>query len=100
MTLYLKGYKIDKEKIRSEFPRQPRHSNDNYVLGYYKPILNNIPRDAYDYLLSGREPDGKSVLVLVLALGYDREELEGITVSSDGFPKGSFAVLTPGIWEY
>ena len=100
MTLYLKGYKLDNEKIRSVFPRQPRHSDDDYVWGYYEPIIDSIPRDAYNTLLSGRDSDGKPVLVFVLALGYDREELEDITVTPDGFPKGSLEVLTLGIWEY
>ena len=100
MTLYLKGYKIDKEKIRSEFPRQPRHLDDDYVHGYFEPIIDHIPRDAYNCLLSGRDTNGKPVLVFVLMLGYDREELEGTAMSLDGFPEGSIKVLTPGIWEY
>ena len=100
MTLFLKGYKLDPAKIRTEFPRQSRHLDDDYVLGYYEPIIDNIPREAYKYLLASRYSDGKPVLVFVLELGYDQGVLEGITLTPDGFPNGSLDVLTLGIWEY
>lgn len=103
MVLYLKGYKLDNEKIRSRFPREPEDSDKddlNYVLSFYEPIIDSIPRTAYKHLLSGRDSDNNPVLVFVFELGYDQKALEGITVSPDGFPKGSLNVLTLGIWEY
>jgi hypothetical protein len=101
MTLYLKGYKLDREKIRSRFPREPEDlDNDRYELGYFGPIIDSIPRTAYKRLLSIEDSDGTHILVFVLELGYNRKALEDITVSPDGFPKLSLNVLTLGIWEY
>jgi hypothetical protein len=101
MTLYLKGYRLDCEKIRSRFPREPKDlDKEFYELSYYGPIIDNIPRTAYKHLLSGRDSDGNPILVFVLELGDDRKALEGITVSPDGFPRPSLNVLTLGIWEY
>lgn len=69
MTLYLKGYGLDEEKIRTVFPRQPRHEGNNfYEPSYYELIVDSIPREAYKHLISGRDSDGKPVLVLVLVL--------------------------------
>ena len=52
MTLYLKGYGLDEEKIRIVFPRQPRHEGNNfYELSYYELIVDNIPREAYKHLI-------------------------------------------------
>lgn len=59
---------------------------EKYELSYYRPIINSIPRAAYKHLICGWDSDGKSTLVFVLELGYDRKALEGITVTSDGFP--------------
>jgi hypothetical protein len=49
-TLYLKGYKLDRQKIRSRFPIEDYESEDNYELNYYRPIVINIPETAYKYV--------------------------------------------------
>jgi hypothetical protein len=99
--MYLKGYKLDCEKIRSRFPREPKDLDDEeYELGYFGPIIDSIPRTAYERLLSIEDSDGTPILVFVLEIGYNRKTLEDITVSPDGFPKPSLNVLTLGIWEY
>ena len=43
-TLYLKGYKLDCEKIRSQIPKQDFDPEDNWDLCYYTPIIarNNL----------------------------------------------------------
>ena len=38
-TLYVKGYKLDCEKIRSQFPKQGFDPEDNWDLCYYTPII-------------------------------------------------------------
>ncbi len=77
-VLYIKGYKLDHQKMRSQFSRRDDEWGDNYELGYYDPIITLIPETAYKYIGSGMEPDGKLNLVLVLEDedGYDRKALE------------------------
>src|SRR6266550_460272 len=57
-TLYLKGYKLDCQKIRSEFHKQDYDPEDNYELCYYTPIIDSISETAYKYVGCGVEPDG------------------------------------------
>jgi hypothetical protein len=96
--LYLKGYKLDRQKIRSRFPREDYESEDNYELNYYKPIITHIPETAYKYVGCGVESDGHLNLVLVLEDGYDQTALDGIITTPDTLPEASLNVLTPGIW--
>ena len=38
-ALYIKGYKLDDQKIRSRFPRKDHESEHNYELSYYDSII-------------------------------------------------------------
>jgi len=98
MSLFLKGYKLDRQKIRSEFPRKEHQPEDTYHVIYSGPIINSIPSTAYKYVGAGVEPDGDIVEVLVLEDGYDLNMLDGIITPPNEFPKGALSVLTPGIW--
>ncbi len=46
-VLYIKGYKLDHQKMRSQFSRRDDDWGDNYELGYYDPIITLIPETAY-----------------------------------------------------
>jgi hypothetical protein len=96
--LYLKGYKLDRQKIRSRFPKEGFEAETSYELSYYIPIITHIPETAYKYVGCGVESDGHLNLVLVLEDGYDRTALEGVVTTPDAFPKASLNVLTLGIW--
>ncbi|KAF8274263.1 hypothetical protein EI94DRAFT_1696183 [Lactarius quietus] len=71
---------------------------DDYESKYIGSIYNNIPRTAYKYVETGLDTDDNPIMVFVLEDGFDRAALETTTVNSDGFPKGSFCVLTLGVW--
>jgi hypothetical protein len=96
--LYIKGYKLDHQKIRSQFPKEGPEGETNYELSYHIPIINTIPETAYKYVGCGVESDGDLSLVLVLEDGYDRTALESVVTTPDAFPKASLSVLTLGIW--
>ncbi|KAK2462570.1 hypothetical protein APHAL10511_005413 [Amanita phalloides] len=85
--LYIKGYKLDRQKIRAVFKRKDGESEESYDFKWIKPIINSIPETAYSYVGNGLEPHGHLNLVLVLEEGYDEAAL-----------KGSLKVLTAGVW--
>ena len=97
-TLYLKGYKLDRQKIRSQFPKQDFEPEDNYELSYYTPIIDSMPETAYKYVGCRVEPNGHDLnLVLVLEDGYDQTALDNIFTTPDTLPNAALSVLTPGI---
>ncbi|KAH9075552.1 hypothetical protein EDB83DRAFT_2350622 [Lactarius deliciosus] len=97
--LYLKGYKLDREKIRSRFPRDSLDTAANYELSYYKPILEDVPDTVYQYIGCGMEPNGEIIVVLVLEDGYDRSALEANDiVAPDTIIEPVLSLLTPGVW--
>jgi len=97
-TLYIKGYKLDCQKIRSEFPKDD-DDPENYEFSYFTPIIDNIPEIAYKYVGCGVEPNGYDLnLVLVLEDGYDLTALDDVYTVPDALPKAALDVLTPGIW--
>ena len=99
-TLYIKGYKLDCQKIHSQFPKDDDNSEGNYEFCYFTPIIDNIPGIAYKYVGCGVEPNGPDLnLVLVLEDGYDRTVLDDILTVPDVFLKAALNVLTPGIWS-
>ena len=98
-TLYIKGYKLDRQKIRSEFPKDDDDPEGNYEFRYFTPIIDNIPEIACKYVGCGVEPNGHDLnLVLVLEDGYDRTALDDVFTVPDVLPKAALDVLTPGIW--
>lgn len=56
--LYIKGYKLDPEKIRKTFSRKPDLLEATCNIYWYQPIVDYFPEDAYRYVGCGLEPDG------------------------------------------
>ena len=97
--LYIKGYKLDRQKIRTVFKRKDGEPEESYDFKWIKPIINTIPETAYSYVGNGLEPDGHLNLVLVLEDGYDEAALKASDVQiPETLPQGSLKVLTAGIW--
>jgi len=98
-TLYIKGYKLDRQKIRNTFPREEHEPDENYELAWYRLIVEGIPETAYKYVGCGVEPDGHLNLVLVLDDGYDKLKMKEISVKPpETLPQQALQLLTPGIW--
>ncbi len=98
--LYIKGYKLDNEKIRQKVPKGPDDTGPNWHFNWYHAILGCIPRSAYIEIGLGREPSGRHVTVIVLDRGNDKVELEKEPVQTDDIMIQKFAkeILTPGVW--
>ena len=100
-TLYIKGYKVDREKIRDTFPREAHEPEETYEFAWYRPIINNIPESSYKYFGCGLEADGRYILVLVIEDGYDLSKMEiGVehVKPPKTLPQEALKVLTFGIW--
>ena len=98
-TLYIMGYKLDRQKIRNTFPREEHQPDDNYELAWYRPIVERIPETAYKYVGCGVEPNGRLNLVLVLEDGYHKSKLQEIGVKPpETLPQQALQLLTLGIW--
>jgi hypothetical protein len=97
---YIKGYKLDSEKIRQTFSRKPDLPEETCDIYWYQPIVEYIPDTAYRYVGCGLEPDGHYNLVLVLDDGDDEAALKKTDVDlPESLPKQVLQVLTPGVWE-
>jgi hypothetical protein len=99
-TFYLKGYKLDREKIRHTFPKEDGDPDENYELLWYQPIINQIPETVYKYVGGGVEADGHLNLLLVLEDGYDKAPLTKGDFKPEDETLAMIAkeVLTFGIW--
>ena len=88
---FIKGYKIDYAKLEKTYGKR----EDDPENTRFMTIWKHFPLD-YKYIEAGDEPGGHIALVVVLADGYDREELEGLDLPplSGAYEK----VFTPGIW--
>jgi hypothetical protein len=101
---YLKGFKLDDEKIRDYITRHEKVHEQNtgpdWQINWYEPIINCIPRTAYIELGMGFNPNRKIVVVIVLEKGLDKEALEKTPVHTDNETLAQIAklVLTPGVW--
>ena len=90
--LYIKGYKVDREKLLNNFTPRAWDPENLRMLD----IWEKFPTE-FLYIAMGNEPDGRISLVIVLAEGYDKEKLEKVSMvdlSREPFSK----VFTPGIW--
>jgi hypothetical protein len=89
--IFIKGYKIDQEKLRETFGSQPEdpHNTRLWDLWEYFP-------HEFLYVGGGEDPEGHIDIVVVLACGTDREELEKQPIVHLSEPYTS--VFTPGIW--
>ena len=98
--LYLKGFKLDPEKIRRRFPREAHEPDQGYEFTWYQAILETIPPTAFLYVACGVEPDGNLNLMVVLEDGYDEVALKKTPVetSDERLAQMAQEILTPGIW--
>ncbi len=98
--LYIKGYKLDDEKIHQCVPREADDVAPDWHFNWYHAILECIPRSAYIEIGLGREPSGKYVTVIVLDCRYNKETLEQEPVQTEDimFQKMAENILTPGVW--
>jgi hypothetical protein len=97
---YIKGYKLDPEKICQTFSRKPNWPDETWDIYWYQPIVEYILEGAYRYAGVGLEPNGEVVLVLILDNGYDVVALKKMDVEPpELLPKQVLQVLTPGVWE-
>jgi hypothetical protein len=69
LTFFLKGFKLDREKIRRQFPREENEPEGSYELSWYTVILDCITATAYKYIGLGMESDGHLNLVVVRLIG-------------------------------
>jgi len=90
-TVYIKGYKVDRDKIKATYGSTENDPENIRFLAIWKKFP--LP---FKYLGNGREPDGSIALVLVLEDEYDRERLEKIEIPSLTAPYTK--AFTPGIW--
>ncbi|KAH9010824.1 hypothetical protein EDB84DRAFT_1445504 [Lactarius hengduanensis] len=88
---FIKGYKIDLEKLQANFRRS--EEDPEYVRFLY--LWQKFPAP-FLYLATGTEPGQKSNLVVVLADGYDKAKLDKVSVVELSEPYT--AVFTKGIW--
>lgn len=88
---YIKGYKVDREQLLNNFTPRPDDPENVRFMGLWK----KFPTD-FLYLASGKEPEGKISLVVVLADGYDKEKLEQVSMVDLSEPYTK--IFTPGIW--
>jgi hypothetical protein len=99
MPKRIKGYKLDRQKIRAVSKRRDGESEESYDFKWIQPIINYIPETAYSYVGNGLEPDGHLNLVLVLEDGYDEAALKASDVRTpETLPHGPLKVLTAGVW--
>jgi len=100
-TLYIKGYKLDGDKILRMFPREAHEPEETYEFSWYEPIIDKIPESSYKYVGCGLEADGSYNLVLVVEDGYDLSKLEiGVNEPKcpETLPQEALKLLTFGIW--
>lgn len=97
---FLKGYKLDLQKIRKTFPQEAEDPTTNYELSWSKAILDSIGRESYQFVGCGVEPDGHLNLVWVIEEGDDEIELKKTPVETSDADLAEAAkfVLTPGVW--
>ncbi|KAH9169659.1 hypothetical protein EDB89DRAFT_1908426 [Lactarius sanguifluus] len=88
---FVKGYKIDQEKLQANFRRS--EEDPEYVRFLY--LWQKFPAP-FLYLATGKEPGEKINLVVVLADGYDKAILDEVSVVELSEPYTT--VFTKGIW--
>jgi hypothetical protein len=75
MTLYVKGFKIDRQKVADIV--QATNRNEPLVDAGIRVVVERLNRSAYINIVTGYEPpspDGKRHLALVIALEIDDDE--------------------------
>jgi hypothetical protein len=90
MSTFIKGYKIDQAKLSKHFPRPDDPHNKRFL-----SIWEYFPYD-FLYVGGGEDPQGHIDIVVVLADGPNREDLEKTLMPDLSEPYTK--VFTPGIW--
>lgn len=75
MTIYVKGYKIDRLKIANML--EARDEEDPLVDAGIRVIVERLNRSAYKNIATGYEPpsaDGERHLALIIAMEYGNSE--------------------------
>ena len=100
MPKFIKGFKLDDEKIQNYLPRQPFDTRPDWAINCYEFIIDRIPRDAYIGIGVGFEANGDVICVIMLEKGDDKEKLEEEPVHTDDEMLAQIAkdVMTPGVW--
>ncbi|KAF9479924.1 hypothetical protein BDN70DRAFT_878228 [Pholiota conissans] len=96
MTFFLKGYRVDTDKIAQMFD-MPR----SRALDYKPMIVRNINRGSYKYIGTGYEPDGHINMMIVMDDGYNAAELMRTPMppSEDGVLLSiARHICTPCVW--
>jgi len=104
-TMYIKGFKVSREKISHTFDLKGGISDpqvDLYIMPIIKHMLN---RDGFKYfgsVLTTSDGNDWVEMVLVLDDGYSREELQqkGLGAIDESIQRAlPYALDGPGIWE-
>jgi hypothetical protein len=95
---FLKGFKVDRGKLEKlgYYPTNEDPQNTRY----YKRIIDLLPRTSYKYIGAGFEEDGDMCLVVVMADGSDKEELQKMDMPfcEKMLAQAAKSVLTSGVW--
>ena len=95
MTLYVKGFEIDRRKIADIL--EVTSTTDPLVEAAIRVVVERLNRDAYLKIVTGYEPldsDGNRLLALVIALEIDDDE-EKLTKKELGTLDESLQVALP-----
>jgi hypothetical protein len=96
--IFFKGFKIDRKKLEKlgyyPTPEDPNNTR------YYKRVIGLIPRNSYKYIGAAIDPDEGACLVVVMADGKDKHELQKMEMPflEEMLAKASVSVLTAGVW--
>ena len=89
-AFYIKGYKVDIDKISANTKQNPDS---------IRSIVDLLMRESYMYIGSGEASSDGAVMVVVLAQGRAKEELENLPMPKFDTTGGE-EFLTAGVWRY
>jgi hypothetical protein len=104
MTLYVKGFKIDRQKV-ADMVEAPR--GDPVVDAGIRVVVEQLNRSTYINIVAGYEPpspDGQHHLALIIALEIDHDEerlkqKELGTIDESIRAALPFYLVRPDVWE-
>ena len=88
-VFYIKGYKLDIDKISAN-----KEQNPNII----HSIVNMLMRESYMYIGSGEDDSDGVVMVVVLAQGNTKKELDNLPMPKFNTTGGE-EFLTAGVWR-
>jgi len=105
MTLYVKGFKIDRRKIANLL--EVTSETDPLVEAGIHVVVERLNRDAYLKIVTGyegRDPDGNRNVEMIIALEFDKDE-ERLRKKELGTIDESISIalphtlVGPDVWE-